>query len=190
MSEWCANGNVHPHRFRKTVARLAALSMVGATSILFDILGHRDPEMTLNYILSDPDLQDEIRKIASEANVMLAREAILHAEGNGGGAAPHVLAFKERMAARSATAELDVVDLAEAAEILSMNGEVSIVRPGVLCTKTMHQRGPCTRRLGIPDVGNCSTGCEHRLDLAAGAHDCEKVHRTDHRRRCPDPTPQ
>jgi len=175
LAQWCKDGSIHPHRFRKTVARLAALSLVGGTSIMFDILGHRDPEMTLNYILSDPGLQDEIRKIASEANLVLAKQALEHSHENGGPAAPKVADLKQRLAARSGADELGVDALEEAAEILSMNGQVSMVRPGVLCTKTLGQRGPCSKKAGLPDVGNCSTTCQHRLEHAAATDDCIKA---------------
>lgn len=175
LTHWCQDGNVHPHRFRKTVARLAALSLVGATSIMFDILGHRDPEMTLNYILSDPGLQDEIRKIASEANMVLAKQALERSHENGGPAARAVADLKQRLAARSGGDELGIDSLGEAAEILSLNGQVAMVRPGVLCTKTLGQRGPCTRTAGLPDVGNCSTTCLHRLEHAAATDDCSKA---------------
>lgn len=169
---YCKDGNPHPHRFRKTVARLAALSMVGATSIMFDILGHRDPEMTLNYLLSDPDLQDEIRKIATEANVALSRAALQCPEDNGGPASKAVSDFARRLAARSGNQDLQVSDLAEAAEILSLSGQVTIVKPGVLCTKTIGQPGACTRKGGAPDIGKCYAGCHHRLELAAAKNDC------------------
>ena len=174
LRDWC-DGNVHAHRFRKTVARLAALSLVGATSILFDILGHRDPEMTLNYILSDPGLQDEIRKIAAEANLVMAQQAVARADDNGGYAAPLVADLKQRIAVRSGEDELGSADITEAAEILSMNGQVTMVKPGVLCTKTTGQRGACTKASGFPDIGNCSTGCHHRLEHAAAADDCAKA---------------
>jgi integrase len=175
LRDWCRDGKPHPHRFRKTVARLAGLSMVGATSIMFDILGHHDPEMTLNYILSDPDLQDEIRKIATESNIALARGVLATAENNDGAAAKGVADLARRIAARSGEAEMGVAELTEAAEILSMNGQVAIVRPGVLCTKTVGQSGPCTKKAGFPDIGNCSTGCSHRLEHAAAASDCTQA---------------
>jgi hypothetical protein len=86
-----------------------------------------------------------------------------------------VVDLKQRLAARSGEQDIGVDSIQEAAEILSMNGKVAMVRPGVLCTKTMGQRGPCTRRSGIPEIGNCSTGCHHRLDLAAARQDCENA---------------
>lgn len=168
------DGNANSHRFRKTVVRLAALSLVGANQILFDILGHRDPEMTLNYILSDPNLQDDIRQIAREANLVLAKDAITHSETNGGPAAERVDEFAKRLYPRSGPSELDIQELDHAAEVLSQGGRVMLVRPGILCTKTFNQSGPCTQRAGKPDIGNCDVGCQHRLELEAAKQDHRK----------------
>lgn len=173
LEELC-DGGVHLHRFRMTVARLAALSLVGANQILFDVLGHRDPEMTLTYILSDPTLQDDMRQIAHEAALAVAKDAIGTADENGGPAAAHVRELATRLTPRSAEREMDVQALQTAAEILSQNGRVMLVKPGVLCTKTFNQFGPCSRRSGSPDIGNCQADCMHRLELAAA--------RADHRR--------
>ncbi len=170
LSEIC-DGRVQTRRFRKTVVRLAALSLVGANQILFDVLGHRDPEMTLNYILSDPDLQDELRQIAHEAAVALAKEAFLSADANGGPAAPAVKSLATRLAPRGAEMEMDVRALDEAAEVLSQNGRVMLVKPNVLCTKTFNQFGPCSRRAGNPDIGDCQGDCVHRLEMAAAKAD-------------------
>jgi hypothetical protein len=174
LSELC-EGTVHSHRFRKTAARLCALSLVGANQILFDVLGHRDPEMTLNYILSDPDLQDEIRQIAHEAAIILAEDAIKGAETNGGPAAAAVRELKARLTPRSAEKEMEMTALRLVAEILSQNGRVMLVRPNVLCTKTFNQFGPCTRRAGNPDIGDCQVDCVHRLELAAARADHRKA---------------
>jgi integrase len=168
------DGSCHPHRFRKTAVRLAALTLAGATSILYDILGHRDPEMTVNYILSDPQLQDEMRRIAREAVLVLAREAVENADGNGGAAAGGVKELRDRLAARSGPSDLGIGALVEAARILSHDGgQVALVRRNVLCTKTPTQRGPCTRGRGIPDVAACESDCLHRLELAAARADCQ-----------------
>lgn len=56
-----------------------------------------------------------------------------------------------------------------------MNGQVTMVKPGVLCTKTTRQRGACTKASGFPDIGSCSTGCHHRLEHAAAADNCAKA---------------
>lgn len=169
------DGTVHLHRFRMTVVRLAALSVAGSNQILFDVLGHRDPQMTLNYILSDPNLQDDMRQIAHEASITLATESIVSANGNGGPAAVLVHELAGRLTPRSAEQEMDVRALASAAMILSQNGRVMLVKPGVLCTKTFNQFGPCSRRAGSPDIGNCQLDCMHRLELAAARADHRKA---------------
>lgn len=164
-------GNVHGHRFRKTVARLAALSLVGASEILYDVLGHRDPEMTLAYILSDPELQEEMRIIAKEAAMAIAHGAVDAADQNGGPAAEPVRQLVARFAARSAQQEMDESELIAVAQILSQNGRAMLVKRNVLCTKTVNQAGPCNKRLGNPDIGNCQISCIHRLELAAARQD-------------------
>lgn len=165
------SGNVHSHRLRKTVARLAALSLVGANQILFDILGHRDPEMTMNYILADPLLQEEMQQITKEAAIAIAQSAFDNSDGNGGAARDKVSHLAARLKVRSANDELGNSSLLEAAKLLSQDGRVTLVRKGVLCTKTTNQRGECNRSIGIPDIGNCSVSCLHRLELAAARHD-------------------
>jgi hypothetical protein len=70
---------------------------------------------------------------------------------------------------------MDVRALASAAMILSQNGRVMLVKPGVLCTKTFNQFGPCSRRAGSPDIGNCQVDCMHRLELAAARADQRKA---------------
>jgi integrase len=170
LSYFC-EGSIHTHRFRKTVARLAALSLVGANQTLFDILGHRDPEMTLNYILADPDLQGEMRKIAREAVLLMAKEAVNDADNNGGPASDAVRELKQRFKARSAEAEMDETSLMSVAKILSQDGRVILAKKNVLCTKALNQAGPCNKKIGNPDVGNCQIDCLHRLELAAAKHD-------------------
>lgn len=170
LSEFC-DGNVHSHRFRKTVARLAALSLVGASEILFDVFGHRAPEMTLAYILSDPELQDEMRRIASEAATMIAADALAEIGGAGGPAAPAVRELVARYLASSAEVELGESSLMAVAQLLSQDGRAMLVKRNVLCTKTLNQAGPCNRRTGNPDIGNCQVSCLHRLELAAARQD-------------------
>jgi hypothetical protein len=170
LTDLC-QGNVHSHRFRKTVARLAALSLVGASDILFDVFGHRDPDMTLAYILSDPELQDEMRQVSAEAAMMIAANAIEGIDKAGGSAAPAVRELVARYMASSAEAELGESSILVVAQLLSQDGRVMLVKRNVLCTKTLNQAGPCNRRTGNPDIGNCQISCLHRLELAAARQD-------------------
>lgn len=164
-------GNIHTHRFRKSVARLVALTLVGGGQILYELFGHHDPEMTIGYMLADPELQDEIRQITREAAIVLAKEALTGAEGNGGPAAATVRDFAARVAPRLASEEMGVEELERAARILSQDGRVLLVRRNVLCTKTDYQAGPCTKRAGAADAGRCDAACGHRLELRAAHED-------------------
>jgi integrase len=62
------NPSCHVHRFRKTLARLVALTLVNAPQILKDVFGHDDVEMTIRrYILSDPGIANEILIVQKES---------------------------------------------------------------------------------------------------------------------------
>jgi hypothetical protein len=56
LSHLTGDDRAHVHRWRHTVARLVALSVVGAPQVLFDLFGHRDLDMTLRYMLSAPKM--------------------------------------------------------------------------------------------------------------------------------------
>jgi hypothetical protein len=170
-----AGTSLHPHRFRKTVARLAALALVGAPKILMDLFGHRSIEMTLRYILSDPSLAAEVEEVAKAQVIMLGERAITTAESNGGPAAK-ALRTAFAGAVRGDRKPLGADDMREAAEILTMQGKsVQLVRPNVLCTKGPHEAGPCTRNVGHPDPSRCKARCDHRLELAAARDDVDKA---------------
>lgn len=64
------------HRFRKTVARLAALAIDEAPAMLQRLFGHKDVAMTLHYILTDKGLAAEIQQVIKELRIMRARKAI------------------------------------------------------------------------------------------------------------------
>ena len=132
------DGPMNSTRIRKTVVRLAALALVGANQILVDILGHRDPDQTLGYILSDPDMQDEIRTVAREASIVLGKEAIMGVESNGGPAAHSVRELAQRTAPRGAPSELEAFNLTRAAEILSS------MAPSCSCARTYYVRRAIT----------------------------------------------
>ena len=163
----------HSHRFRKTIARLAALALVGAPKILMDLFGHRSIEMTLHYILSDPGIAAEIEEVAKGMATMLGRQAVETAQDNGGPAAEALRAYLQ---ASFAERRFGTDDIREVAEILTANGKaVALVRPGILCTKQPGQAGPCTQRVGHPDPSRCKVDCDHRLELAAARHDAERA---------------
>lgn len=70
MSTRPGGQKMRSHRFRKTVARLAALALTDAPMILMQVFGHKSVEMTLYYILTDKDLQIEVETVRRELKIM------------------------------------------------------------------------------------------------------------------------
>lgn len=166
--------NLHTHRFRKTIARLAALCIVGSPKILMDLFGHRDIEMTLSYILSYPGIRAEMMEVARAQIIMLAEGSLRTAEANGGPAAPLIRDAIAQERARFGE-DFGENNLHALAETLTFGGRHwQLVRPGVICTKLPQQAGPCTRRTGVPDPARCRPMCLHRLEQAAMKDDAER----------------
>jgi integrase len=158
--------NLTTHRFRKTVARLAALALSGAPKILMDLFGHRSIEMTLQYILSDPDIQAEIKQVVEDVAVMRARDAIESIDSYGGPAAKRIAGMLSQERARLGR-DLGAADMRQLAEVLTLSGQSwALVRPGVICTKLPGSAGPCTKKVGRPEPSRCRWGCDHRLEEA------------------------
>lgn len=175
LSEEFGNGQLHAHRFRKTIARLIALAVVGAPKILMDLFGHRQIEMTLHYILSDPTIRAEMTEVARAQTIMLAQDAILDASNCGGPAAATLKAAvaTERHRMGSDFGEASVQDLAE---MLTLNGQHwQLVRPGVICTKGPQVAGACTPNTAMPEPSRCRTKCGFRLEMAFLEDDVDQI---------------
>jgi hypothetical protein len=178
LSNLTGTDRAHVHRWRHTVARLVALSVVGAPQVLLALFGHRDLEMTLRYMLSDPRIIEDAMKVAKETSYAMAEEAIAETiEGGAGG--PAAAPLRAGLAAagmRRSEKVFETVSLRETVEVLSYNGRFwSLVRPGVICTKGLGQAGPCTKERGAPDPGACRTTCEHRLETSRAKQECEET---------------
>lgn len=166
----------HSHRWRHTVARLVALSVAAAPQVLMDLFGHRDLEMTLRYMLSDPEIVEEALRVADEASRALAEEAVQDVlSGDAGGpAAEPVRKGLDELRMRRGEEVLGAESIKEAIEVLTFSGrQWHAVRPGVICTKGLGQFGPCTQGRGEADPGACRTGCDHRLETARAKAQCE-----------------
>lgn len=184
--------NLHPHRFRKTIARLMAIAVVDSPHILKKLLGHKDIAMTLHYILADKALQAEVIKVENELRMMRAKDLIedVHASlhksgttpyggGHGGGAMPRlvkmVLEHEEELHRQGK--EWDAEDAYELARILTVNGRYfRLAKPGVICLKpAARQSGPCS----------CDSSCENRVEDQIARRDVLEVIEVliDHGRR-------
>lgn len=168
----------HPHRWRYTVARLIALTITAAPQVLQDLFGHRDVEMTLRYMLSDPEIAQEALAVAEEAAYAVAEEAIGDViSGNAGGPAAEPLRSRlEALRMRRGEDTFSADTLRELTHILTFGGRYwELVRPGIICTKALGEYGPCTSGRGRPDPGACRTGCDHRLESGRARRDCEEL---------------
>lgn len=176
LSDLLGDDQAHPHRWRKTLARLAAMALVGAPKILMDLFGHKTIEMTLRYVLSNPDVAAEIEQAAKEQVILLGKQVFAAATENSGPASEGIRKAAGALRLRKGETAMDVQCLDEAVDILTLNGRVfNIVRPGVVCTKSPAEAGACTKLRGAPDAGSCQVGCDHRLELAAARADADRV---------------
>lgn len=165
--------NLSSHRFRKTLARLVALALVGAPKILMDLFGHKSIEMTLYYILSDPDIAAEAKLVSEEMIIMRATTAIESIDKYGGKAAERIQHMVEQERFRLGT-DLGAENIRELAEILTMNGQAwELVRPGVICTKLPGSMSPCAKKVGHPEASRCMSNCSNRLEEAFLRSDVE-----------------
>ncbi|TXM95308.1 tyrosine-type recombinase/integrase [Methylobacterium sp. WL116] len=176
LSHLTGKDRAHAHRWRHTVGRIVALSVVDAPQVLLDLFGHRDLEMTLRYMLSDPEIAQDAMRVAKETAFVLAEEAVaetIAGEAGGPAAAPLRQGLEElRMRRGEETFGAD--SLRELADILTFGGKQwELVRPGVICTKAPGQFGPCTQGFGEPDPGSCRTTCDHRLETSRAKAQCD-----------------
>ncbi|CAN7721212.1 hypothetical protein LJR009_002308 [Bosea sp. LjRoot9] len=172
LRDYVDERGLHHHRFRKTLARLGALALVGSPKILMDLFGHSSIKMTLfDYILADTAIAAEMDQVAHDMILLNAKEVLVTSHEHGGRAGARLKGFPWGKPARG-EAELRVTDIDEAAKIVTLNGSSWImVRSNVLCTKGPQQVGPCTRAVGHPDTSRCQPDCDRRLELNAARSD-------------------
>lgn len=170
---------IHTHRFRKTVARLAALAITESPMVLKNIFGHQNIEQTLSYMLSDKSLQADIALVARELRILrcsnileVVRDANEWRDGTyagyGGGAMPSVMAAirAKNREVSSVGAQWNDKTTLELATLLSLNGEgYRIIRPGVICIKPGKSFTPC----------NCGSDCVSRIEDRLARRDVELV---------------
>lgn len=182
--------NVHAHRFRKTIGRLAGVALFNSPLVLKRLFGHKSIEMTLHYILCDPGVREEAEKVLRELRIIHCAEALeeihqaLHdgqpLPGNGGpGAARLVMAVgnAEQSLAQSGRTwtEGTAFDLAC---LLTMQGQGwRLIQENIVCSKAPGEDGLCQRKRskGEPNTANCQPDCDNRIVFARRRRDCEQV---------------
>lgn len=185
--------HIHPHRLRKTLARIAGIALWDSPLIIKQLFGHKQVEMTLRYILSDPGIREETERVLRELRVMSCTktlEAIRSAMEKGephhfiGGSATTLHNIVEDRLSKLMGSG-DKWSHATAYELaceLTLNGSGwRIATPGIFCTKLPHESGLCRGKgakrgeKGEPDVSNCRSECVHRLAIARHLRDVEEA---------------
>jgi integrase len=167
----------HPHRFRKSIARLAVLSLVGAPMILRDIFGHADLESVLKYILADPEIRREMRAVAQEVALEQADTIAEELDEAGGRGADLLRATRDELYKRLEVPQNERQQRRRMDEfvsaILSDGGiELKMIFPGIICTKPKAARGACNAGDDIAP-SSCQAGCEFYCSLPSRRQDTE-----------------
>lgn len=178
--------NVHPHRFRKTIARLAGVAIDGSQKVLMLLLGHDDVTTTLLYMQADPAFAKEVDEVTRELRILRAQgliedmHAALHAQGSlafagHGGAGARTLSetvnsYEKQL--HQLGKEWGVETARELAVLLTNNGESArLINAHVVCTKTAGEWGLCSQKKGAIAPGNCQIECTNHIELATGRRD-------------------
>ena len=168
----------HLHRWRHTVARLIAVAVTSAPQVIMDLFGHSDLEKALTYMCSDPEIVETALSVAKEIAAVVTGEAIADVARDeaSGRASDTISAALVGTPLRRGETEFATEDLQDTIKMMTFSDiEWKLVRPGVLCTKTERQFGPCTRTRGSPDPGSCRTTCDYRLETAKTKRDCRSM---------------
>lgn len=182
--------NIHAHRLRKTIARLAGIAIDGSQKVLMLLLGHDDVTTTLSYMQSDPAFAKEIDDVTRELRILRAEglisdmHAALHTPGSlsygghgGGGASVlsnGVKSYEEQLHRHGK--EWGADSARELAVLLTNNGESArLVAPHVICTLGPYEKGACSQKKGAIVVGKCQVTCGNHIEEATGRRDTQRI---------------
>ncbi|WP_283745918.1 hypothetical protein [Sideroxydans sp. CL21] len=182
--------NLHAHRFRKTIGRLAGIALFNSPLVLKRLFGHKSIEMTLHYILCDPDIRAEAENVLRELRIMHCAEALeeIHEAmdsgaslpGNGGPGASRlvqtVIHEQERLKKKGRV--WDNGSAHDLAFLLTANGQGwRLIRENIVCGKAPGENGLCqqSRNKGEPNTSNCKPECDNRIVLMRHRRDIEAI---------------
>lgn len=180
LQKWLDGRPLHHHRFRKTTVRLIVLALDGGPMILRRLLGHDDLAMTLAYIMSDPDIWEDVREMMDERRKERALQLVeRQSEILGGGGETFrqavaaaienikVIVPKGKRSQREVTARQVVDHLSTGPDGLAIQQIV----PGLVhCFRASGEVGACCSATEEPNVANCDMMCRWNL-LLPGARD-------------------
>lgn len=157
--------NVHLHRFRKTLARVVALSLVNSPTILMDCFGHEDPQMTIrSYILSDKQIARDVLVVQRELVILMAVDVIADVTELGGAVGEQLRNRKSEYLQLLGKSEFEPQDAYEFARRETFDGRTwMLVAPGIYCTLPTGEGGPCSKLQGGTNPAYCQAGCPFQL---------------------------
>ena len=156
---------LHVHRFRKTLARIVALSLVNSPTILMDCFGHEDPDMTIrSYILSDKQISRDVLVIQRELVVLMAVDVINESDKLGGAVGEQLRRRKSDYLQLLGKSEFEPQDAYEFAKRETFDGRSwMMVAPGIYCTLPEGQGGLCAKGQEGTNPAYCQSGCPFQL---------------------------
>lgn len=182
--------NLHAHRFRKTIGRLAGIALFNSPLALKRLFGHKSIEMTLHYILCNQDIRTEAEAVLRELRILHCAEALEEVHeaiakgaplpGHSGAPAERMFeAVKEHEARLTKAGRIWSEGCAyELAYLMTANGQGwRFIQKNIVCTKVPKEDGLCKkkRNRGEPDTSNCKTECSNRIVLALERRDAGEV---------------
>lgn len=182
--------NLHPHRFRKTIGRLAGIALFNSPLVLKRLFGHKSIEMTIHYILCDPVIRTEAEAVLRELRILNCAEALEEVRealaagaplpGHGGAPAARLVEAVQDHEARLAKVGRVWADGSayELAYLMTANGQGwRFIQKNIVCTKVPGEDGLCRkkRNRGEPDTSNCKPECGNRIVLALERRDAGEV---------------
>lgn len=182
--------NIHAHRFRKTVGRLAGIALWNSPLVLKRLFGHKSIEMTLHYILSDSGVREEAEKVLRELRIMHCADALeeihhtlrdgLPLPDNGGsGAARLVTAVREQDGKLRQEGRIwDEGSAYDLAYLLTAKGQGwRLIQENIVCSKTPGEGGLCQKKRskGEPNTSNCKPECDSRIVLMRHRRDSKQA---------------
>lgn len=178
--------SVHPHRFRKTIGRLAGVALFSSPLVLRRLFGHKSIEMTLHYILCDPGIREEAETVLRELRIMHcanALEEIHHAiannlplPGNGGAGATRLVTAVENQEANLLQRGHVWTDGSayELACLLTGQGKGwRLINTNIVCSKDWVCSKPHRNKELNLEKPKCDPDCENRVVLARRRRDTE-----------------
>lgn len=180
--------NLHPHRLRKTIGRLAGIALFDSPNALKRLFGHKNIEMTLHYILCDKDIRTESEAVLRELRILHCAQALEDVRDalvagtplpafSGGAASRITYAVQEHEARFASSGRVWTGGSAyDLAYLLTAKGQGwRFVRKNIICAKVPGEVGLCLKSKGEPNTSNCKPECDNRLVLQLEQRDSEEI---------------